>query len=244
VRPDVQAATSLLVGIVTLRLALSGLYLNFVRPAMRPWLIAAGAALVVFGATAFLRAIRPHRSHSDDDGHAHAEHGHHHVPRAAWLLLLPALLLFIVPPKPLGSFAAGRQSNIRVDAPSNYPALESPRAGAVDMKVFDFVDRALYDERRSLSGVTVRLVGFVTPSGLSTDPRFSLSRFVITCCAADARVVQVDAYGAQAPPRDSWVEIVGTWHRPGKGFDPLVDTPGIAVKTMTSIPQPEVPYEQ
>jgi uncharacterized repeat protein (TIGR03943 family) len=240
-RADVQAAVSMLVGIVTLRLSLSRLYLNFVRPAMRPWLVAAGAALVVFGAIAFLRAMRPvHASAGDHDDAGHD----HHVPRAAWLLLLPTLMLFLIAPNPLGSFAANRQGNVRADAPEDYPALASPRAGAVDMKVADFVDRALYDEERSLDGVPVRLIGFVAPDVLAGGPEFTLSRFAINCCAADARVAQIDAFGAQSPPKDSWVEVVGTWQRPDEDFDPLVDSPGIDVKKMTRITQPEVPYEQ
>jgi uncharacterized repeat protein (TIGR03943 family) len=238
VSSDVQASISLLVGIVTLRLSLSRLYLNFVRPAMRPWLIAAGAALVVFGAVAFLRAIRPSPPHEDEE-HDH----HHHVPLASWLLILPALVLLLVAPNPLGSFAAARSSNTLADTTSDYRPLPKPTNGAVDVTLSDFVGRALYDKNRSLQGTQVRLIGFASPA-LSQGADFDLTRFVITCCAADARSVQVAVFGTRAPPTDSWVEIVGTLRKPGKSFDPLVDAPGIDVKTITPIRQPEVPYEQ
>ena len=242
-RPDLQAATTLLIGIVTLRLSMSRLYLNFVRPGMRPWLLLTGSALVLFGVVAFLRATRPTRMSAGEDAHGH---DHHHVPRAAWLLLLPPLTLFLVAPDPLGSFAAERQANVRVDAPDDFKALPAPRNGAVTLKLSEYVDRALYDEERSLANRDVRLVGFVSGAGYSGGPRFSISRFSITCCAADARAYEVDVHGdAIAPPKESWVEIMGRWRPPPspKGADPLVVTPAIDARSVKAIAQPEVPYE-
>jgi uncharacterized repeat protein (TIGR03943 family) len=232
-RAELQAAISLLVGIVTLRLSLSRLYLDFVKPAMRPWLIASGVVLVVFGATAFLRAVR----HDHTDAHGHDEH---HVPRAAWLLILPVLVLLLITPNPLGSFAAGRQATVRIDPSANFDPLPAPKRGAIEISVSEFVDRALYDEDQSLKGKLVRLTGFVTPAGTRGSGEFYITRFVISCCAADARSSRVGIFGKPAPPIDSWITVTGTW-RPaaaGSKSDPTMD-----VKTLEPIPQPEVPYE-
>ncbi len=232
-RAELQAAVSLLVGIVTLRLSLSRLYLDFVKPSMRPWLIASGCVLVVFGAMAFLRATRAHEH--DVDAHGHDDH---HVPKAAWLLILPALLLLLITPNPLGSFAAGRQATVRIDPSSDFDPLPLPKGGAVQISVSEFVDRALYDEKRSLKDVPVRLTGFVTASEGTGE--FYLTRFVISCCAADARSSRVAVFGKSAPPVDSWITVTGTWRPPAKGKATDAE---MTVKTLKPIPQPEVPYE-
>lgn len=240
-RADLQGAVSLLFGIVTLRLALSRLYLNFVRPTMRPWLVIAGSVLIVLGSIAFLRATRVRRGgHEEHAGH---DHDHHHAPLAAWLLLLPVLTLFLVTPAPLGSFAAGRQSAVRVDAPEEFAALPAPKDGAIELKLNEFADRALYDTKGSLVEKQVRLVGFVTAAPSGSGPSFYLTRFVIACCAADARSVKIAIYGVPSPPLDSWTEITGRWRRPPGKIDPLTDEPALTAKQLTPIAQPDDPYE-
>jgi uncharacterized protein DUF1980 len=84
---------SLLVGAVLLRLTLTGTYRRYVRVEMGPWLVVAGAVVVVLGLVTLARAIRRDRF---VDAHGH----HREVDRVGWLLLAPiAALLLVAPPR-------------------------------------------------------------------------------------------------------------------------------------------------
>ena len=67
--------------------------------------------------------------------------------------------------------------------------------------------------------------------------RFQLTRFVITCCVADATISCVTV--VDAPPgqvaNDDWVRVTGTIYP--LGSDILVD-----VETVVPIPPPDDPY--
>jgi uncharacterized repeat protein (TIGR03943 family) len=89
--------------------------------------------------------------------------------------------------------------------------------------------------------VRVRLVGFVVP-----DPQpqgFLLTRFAISCCAADAIPMQVAVLAAQGgiPPPDTWVEVEGTWQPPVSGDTRL--PPILRPTSVLRIDPPADPYE-
>ncbi|HEV2870085.1 MAG TPA: TIGR03943 family protein, partial [Actinomycetota bacterium] len=92
-----QAAMLLLVGGVALWLGLTDAALAYVRGALRPPLVASGVVLLGLA----LVALRGR----DPGGYGH-DHG---APRSGWLLALPVLVLLLVAPPALGSFAASRQ---------------------------------------------------------------------------------------------------------------------------------------
>jgi len=180
----------------------------------------------------------------DGDAHGHDGHDGHDV-RVAWLLVLPLLTLMLVAPPPLGQFAVARQSAAPVvSSQPSYPPLPAEVGGAVPLAVGDFIVRALYDEERSLDGRSVRLTGFV--SDTATPGQFTLSRFTLNCCAADARALNVTALTGpgEQPALDQWVDVVGTVVsapvvRPGTVPDP----PGLRVTAVTPVEQPDQPYE-
>jgi len=58
VSPEAGSTTVLLVGALLIRLVLTGDYLRYVRGGMGPWLVAAGALLVVLGVTGLVAAVR------------------------------------------------------------------------------------------------------------------------------------------------------------------------------------------
>jgi uncharacterized repeat protein (TIGR03943 family) len=183
--------------------------------------------------------------HGHDGGHGHTDHG----PRVAWLLVVPVVAVVLIAPNPLGSFTAARQSTASpVAAPANddaFPPL--PDTGEeVALPVLDFVTRALFDDRRSLDGVTVKLVGMVSPPAKGGSEDFRLTRFMIACCAADGQAIQVAVHGTTGPlpPTDSWVEVVGHWRAPPTGTTPEdEEAPPLDLVRMRAVPQPENPYE-
>jgi hypothetical protein len=102
-----SAVLLLLVGGAVLRISLfSELYLRYVQPALRPYLVISGGLLMLLGSVAAVRGMRHGEEDPDEDhGHGHAHGG----PRIAWLLTLPALALLLFPPPALGSYSAARE---------------------------------------------------------------------------------------------------------------------------------------
>jgi uncharacterized repeat protein (TIGR03943 family) len=175
---------------------------------------------------------------------------HHsvHAPRVAWLLVLPVVAVVLVAPAPLGSFTAARQSAaVSIAQPIDpFPPLMRVGDEPVALPVTEFVRRAFYDEKRSLQGVPVSLIGMVTPARKGGSEDFRLARFMIACCAADAQAIEVAVHGmtGSVPPNDTWVEVVGRWRPPAAGVAlDDVELPPIDLLQIKTVPQPENPYE-
>ncbi len=199
---ETQNAITILVGVAALRLGLTDAHLRYVKASLGPWLVVAGVLLVALGALGLF-----------DRGPGPADDHEHHGPSIAWLLTLPVLAIFLVAPAPLGSFAAARNTT-RLEAPkAKFPALSAEQRGAVPMTLREFNLRTFFDDEKSLEGRTVRLVGFATPNGPTGT---FLTRFILSCCAADGRPIKVALRNLPGvrPPADQWLEVEGTWVEP------------------------------
>ena len=130
-------------------------------------------------------------------GPAHGHGGHQHTARVGWLLLVPVLVVLLVQPTALGSYAVSSRSVVPGGGDDQYPPLAAPVRGAVPMSMAEFVTRAVRDPGQSLTGVRVRLTGFVAPA--EDADGYRLTRFVIFCCAADAEALQAVVHGDPAP---------------------------------------------
>ncbi|MCV7230731.1 TIGR03943 family putative permease subunit [Mycolicibacterium komossense] len=193
----------LLVGLSTMVMLVKGTYLNYVRPALFPWLLAAAAVLIALGVAAIVRDLR------DAGGHIDHEHDHRHRPWLVWLLLIPvAMVAFVVPP-PLGAQGASPQAAVSAPQRRAFPPLPSGDAPAVSLP--EVVMRAAADSTNSLDGRTITLTGF---SLHRPDGGVDLGRVVIVCCAADAQLARVHLTGptsatAAGFPDDTWLQIRG-----------------------------------
>jgi len=242
-RRDVQAVILILVGGAVLRISIGDTFLNYVKDVMKPWLILSGAILVVLGVLALVDVLRrgrgveeetPHdEPHEHDDGHGHA-----HGPRAAWLLLLPVLAIFLVAPPALGAYAAARDTTNAVQ-PRVAAAPPLPPGDPVTVTVSDYVGRAVWDEGRSLDGRNVQMTGFVTPN---PEGGWWLSRLALACCAADALASKIQVLDAPDLPANTWVTVTGTWV-PGGGTKSDTAIPLLQVSDLVEVPQPTNPYE-
>jgi uncharacterized repeat protein (TIGR03943 family) len=241
-----------LFGGVVIRVVFDGAHLNYVKPAMGPWLLLAGAVLLVLGALAVVEVFREgdgadHGVDADGrDGaagapgsHDHA-HDHGHLgPRAAWGLLLPVAAILLVPAAPLGAFTAARVDAFAPAAASGelYPTLTGDPA---DLSMGDFVARAVWDDGRTLAGQRVRLVGFVSPD--EAEQGWYLTRLGLSCCAADAYALKVRPLDAPDFPTDTWLEVTGTWV-PGGGTQEPGAIPQLQVETAVLTEVPANPYD-
>jgi uncharacterized repeat protein (TIGR03943 family) len=244
-RRDVQAIILILVGGAVLRITIGDTFLNYVQEPMRPWLLLSGGILVVLGVLALIDSIRKGRAaddehtphdevHEHDDGHGHGSGG----PRAAWLLLLPVLAIFLIAPPALGAYAAARDVNNSAPT-SEAKAPPLPPGDPAPVTVAEYVGRAVWDDGLTLVDRTVEMTGFVTP-----DPAggWWISRMAVACCAADAIASKVKVLDAPDLPADTWVTITGRWV-PGGGTKTDTAIPLIEVIDLVEVPQPRNPYE-
>ncbi|QHC27908.1 TIGR03943 family putative permease subunit [Streptomyces sp. HF10] len=239
----VQSLLLKLTGLGLLRITLlDDTYLRYVKPGLRPVLIASGVVLLLLGiAAAFSRtgnrghAHGGHEGHTPEarEGHAHDAHegythdrddggheghdGHDHsgTPRIAWLLALPALSLLLFAPPALGAYTAARSGPepVAVQKKGFEPL---PATSPLPLTLTDFTKRVQQDRSRAIEGRTVRLTGFVTPDAAGDG--WYLTRIIFTCCAADSQTVKIHVYGpgsTEPPAADTWLAVTGTWHPAG-----------------------------
>jgi putative membrane protein len=166
-------------------------------------------------------------------------------------LLLPILAVLIVPRAELGAQAARKKSTNRSlgaiqKTAARQAAAKAAAKAASDQRdpvaKIDFLSVATVTTDPSYasdiavkSGTRVRLVGFVVRS--DQHDRFRLTRFLISCCAADAVpvFVEVKAMGDEIPEDNAWLEVTGR----------LVKRQGwflLQAQSMITIRTPEKPY--
>jgi uncharacterized repeat protein (TIGR03943 family) len=218
----------------------SGQALNYVRPGLAPWLLGGGVVVGLLGLLPPLGLLGKETAADHRGGH------HQHRGRVGWLLLVPVLVVMLVQPAALGSYAVPSRAAVPGgDHQGGFQPLAAPVRGAVPMSMAEFVTRAVRDPDQSLAGVRVRLVGFVAPSQ-GQEGGYRLTRFVIFCCAADAEALQAVVRGDPTPrARDQWLEVEGTWQPrpPAAEDDPSPPPPALRVDTVRPVAPARPPYE-
>jgi uncharacterized repeat protein (TIGR03943 family) len=235
-----QGAMLLVVGATALWLGLTDASLAYVRAALRPPLAASGLVLLALAA-ATLRGAGAGAGPARPGGPA--GHGHGGRLGAGWLLIVPVLVLLLVAPPALGSFAASRQAPRTGGETGAFPPLPDPVDGAVPLPVSEFVSRALYDEQRSLAQARVRVLGFVTPDG---GGGYRLARFNVFCCAADAEAYEIAVRGDATPRQaDQWLLVEGRWlpEPPLTSVAPSSRRPVLVAEAVTPVRPPADRYE-
>jgi uncharacterized repeat protein (TIGR03943 family) len=239
-----QAAVLFLVGAMALYLGGSDAALAYVKAGLQPLLLASGVILIGLGVAAALRYRR------EQDGHQP------HGSRVAWLLALPPLALVLIAPPALGAFAASRQTvrppPTRQTVPTDqatggvdqalFPPLVPPGDGAaVPLTLAEYMVRD-YEAPHTLAGVSIRLVGFVTPHQGGGEG-YLLTRFALNCCAADATAMKVAVLSDPVPRApDTWLEVEGRWQQQTNDH-PSSEIPLLLAESIRVIEQPSPPYE-
>lgn len=158
-------------------------------------------------------------------------------PTAWWLglIVMPVVLVLALPPAALGSYAASRRSAVAAGVVPTQD-LSSGQLSLVH------VAAAMWspDARQQLvarAGASVSFVGFVTRRPGMPSDEFVLTRFLVSCCVADALSVQVRVVGA--PPgrfaEDQWVRVSGNLYPLGR--EVLVEAGSVE-----AVPRPDRPY--
>jgi len=187
------------------------------------WLVPLGAVLASLAALGRLATARVH-------------HPERLSVRETWMfgvIVVPVVLLFTLPPATLDSYAVDRRSSS-----SGIGSSARIVNGPIDL-VDIAAARAVIDAETALrarAGERVTIEGFVTEESGEAD-RFQLTRFVITCCVADATISYVTV--VDAPPggfhTDEWVRVSGPIYP--LGSDILVQA-----ESIERIEPPDEPY--
>ncbi|MQA99016.1 MAG: TIGR03943 family protein [Actinobacteria bacterium] len=182
----------------------TSLYLS----ARTDWIVPVGAILMTIAAIGRLLTSRT----------AHAEpFGARDAVRTA-VVAIPIVAVLALPPTSLGTYAASRRSTFVSGGIAADPA--SIATGRLDLADVAGALRsnegakALADR----AGTEVTFVGFVARErGMPAD-QFQLTRFLISCCVADALSVQVRVVGATPGEleKDEWVRVRGSIYPLGR----------------------------
>lgn len=136
--------------------------------------------------------------------------------------IVPILLTVIAPAPELGSLAVGK----KMTGGGLASALAFAPTDRQGPPSFIDIHYAGLSEEYALSsgiaeGTEVELTGFV--SGSTTDG-FRLTRFYVSCCAADAVPYSVEVISSENKPADdTWLEVAGALIATDEGFAIAVD---------------------
>jgi len=204
------------------------------------------APLTVFGivvlAMMALTLFRdPKTDHDPQDSH----HGHTHAfsTQALVILFIPLLIAFLIPARPLDAGAAStRGMNVSAPLISSSSQSRQFEAAADTRNILDWI--RIFNSGTDPTpylGQTAHVTGFVYHDPRLPANQFIVSRFVITCCAADASAIGmiVTWDGSHGLKDSAWVEVKGPVQSVQLGGQPI---PLIQAVLVQSFEQPQQPY--
>jgi len=160
--------------------------------------------------------------------------------REAWimgLMVVPVVLVLAAPPATLGTFSAGKRSGF---SGTGFAASAS-EIGEGELTLVDVAAAQTTPEgERALAGragESVSFVGFVVRRDDTPADEILLTRYVVSCCAADAAVAQVRVVNVtpgEFEP-DEWVEVTGPIYPLGR--EVIVDA-----QQVVEVDRPDRPY--
>jgi uncharacterized repeat protein (TIGR03943 family) len=160
---------------------------------------------------------------------------------AAWrlaFLAVPVLALLVLPPTTLGSYAASRRTLAGASFGASAADVATGEVTLADVAAAMWSPEAA-EGLSQRAGSRVVFVGIVVRREGTPANEFLLTRFIVTCCVADALSVQVRVVGA--PPgrfeEDQWVRVAGTIY-------PLGREVIVQASEISRVPRPARPYLQ
>ncbi len=203
------------------------------------WLTWVATILLLLIAFAYQRPR--HFSHHHDHAQ-HLDDDHH---ESEWIALalvaIPLLLGVLVPPRPLGAQAVGVRE-VNTDGVGLGDDETILTRAAAERNILDWL-RAFgaAGDPEAFAGQEARVIGFVYRDDTYAADQFMISRFIVSCCVADATVLGLIVAwpDSLALSSDTWVEVHGTF-QPGD-FEEQ-PTPILIADTVAPISPPNQPY--
>jgi uncharacterized repeat protein (TIGR03943 family) len=153
------------------------------------------------------------------------------------IMVVPVLLVVALPAATLGTFSAGKRAGFAgVGVAASAGDIATGELTLVDVAA----GQTTPDGERALAargGDTVDFVGFVTRYADTPVDELLLTRYVVTCCVADATVAQVRVVNVTpgAFEDNDWVEVRGVIYPIGREVIVRADT-------VQAVDRPDRPY--
>jgi uncharacterized repeat protein (TIGR03943 family) len=236
-----RSRAALAMGVLALWMGLTDAMLKYLRPSMRPWIVSTGVGLLAIGLYGIVRARQLAVESHDHAGEAAKKRR----PRIGWLLVVPVVAIILFGPQPMGEFALRRTPHLPPYAFDIAAYASSTDQRVPQLKMSDFLEGAVQNgNRQYLATHDVELRGFVSVPGVAGPESFVLTRYLITCCAADAQPLSVTIVGvASLPAKNQWLDVTAR-------YDPAIqpvkkDTygPVLRLTKLQPISTPSGPYE-
>jgi uncharacterized repeat protein (TIGR03943 family) len=158
-------------------------------------------------------------------------------------MLVPLLIGVLIPARPLDSSAfATKGFNTNSPLVSADSSAQLFETDSEDRNVLDWLKLFNYETNLApYIGQKASVIGFVYFDESLSENQFFVSRFVVTCCAADGFAVAMVGEWDQAATleKDSWVLVKGTVQSITLN-DQVV--PLIQAESVQVVPAPEQPY--
>lgn len=178
-----------------------------------------------------------------EDSHEEHHHDHEHSPAGLWVMLIPLLIGVLIPPRPLDSSAftsKGFNTNaplVSAESSAQLFETESEERNILDwLKLFNY-----NSDVAQFVGQPASVIGFVYFDEALGESQFYVSRFVVSCCAADgfAIAMPVQWNDLTSLEQDTWVQVKGA-------IEAIViddrNVPLIVAESVEVVPVPERPY--
>lgn len=168
-----------------------------------------------------------HEHHHEHDEHCEHDHDHEHdhehgAPVTWWgllIALMPLLLGLLVPQQALGADAlATRKLNLQTWHVGSVDVVlrNNEKAGLLEGEktipewLVEFANMPRSEWENAIDDEPVAVTGFVYTDERFAPNQFMVTRYIVTCCVADAQplglIVQTDG---ELPEFDSWVAVEG-----------------------------------
>ncbi len=192
------------------------------------WVVPVGAVLLTLAAVGRLAASRVPR----------AEPLRRREAVVLTLMILPVLVVLVLPPATLGNFSAAKKTRLSsVNLRTFYGEITSTSEITLLSVAAGQTSDAGAEALAKRAGSEVDFVGFVTRFPDTPPDELLLTRYVITCCVADATITQVRVVnvppGRFAP--NQWIEVKGQLYPIGR--EVIVNASSIA-----GVARPAKPY--
>jgi uncharacterized repeat protein (TIGR03943 family) len=198
-----------------------------------------GIVLLAIMAQVVFRKPRSTDAHDHDHDHNHAQT----PPGNLAILLIPVIIGVLFPARPLDSTAIDSKG-VNVSAPliGENAATRELEVTADQRNILDWIRIFNYEEDLSpYLGQTAKVTGFIYRTDDLPEGQFLVSRFVISCCAADGFAIGIPVQwdGADALEENAWVQVEGPVDVTELDGQKV---PLILADTVESIRAPEQPY--
>lgn len=160
--------------------------------------------------------------------------------REAWVMgavVAPVVLIMALPPATLGQFSAGKRSSFATVG----VATSAADIGSGELTLVDVAAGQTTPEGEAAlaarAGEQVDFVGFVTRYDDTPADELLLTRYVVTCCVADATIAQVRVVNVTpgAFQANDWIEVTGAIYPIGR--EVIVNATSIG-----RVARPDKPY--